>query len=103
VDVQDAPANLVVSIDGDDPRPLPAQLIKGSGTHQLVFQAPGYQARTMQLDANQDLMLVLSLKKLRRTETGKGRAEPPVEQAEKSNPGRFRRSFNAVKHVWLGN
>jgi tRNA A-37 threonylcarbamoyl transferase component Bud32 len=103
VDVQDAPANLVVSIDGDDPRPLPAQLIKGSGTHQLVFQAPGYQAKTMQLDANQDLMLVLSLKKLRRTETGKGRAEPPIEQAEKSNPGRFRRSFNAVKHVWLGN
>jgi len=103
VDVQDAPADLVVSIDGDDPRPLPVHLLKGPGTHQFVFQAPGYQARTMQLDTNNDLMLVLSLKKLRRAETGRARSEPPAEQGEKGVPSRFKRSFDAVKHVWLGN
>ena len=103
VDVQDALADLVVSIDGDDPRPLPVHLLKGSGSHQLVFQAPGYQARTMQLDANKDVLLVLSLKKLHRAESSRARSEPPAEPAEKSKPSRFKRSFDAVKHVWLGN
>ena len=100
VDVQDAPANLVASIDGDDPRPLPVYLIKGSGSHQLVFQAPGYQARTMQIDANKDVLLALSLKKLHRSEAS--RPQPPAEPTEKSKPSRFKRSIDAVKNVWLG-
>jgi len=102
VDVQDALADLAVSVDGDEPRPLPVNILKGSGSHQLVFQAPGYQARTMQLDANKDVMLVLSLKKLHRSGTSRAHSEPPAEPGEKNRPGRFRRSFDAVKHVWLG-
>jgi serine/threonine-protein kinase len=113
VEVQDAPANLKVSIDGGELQPLPIHLVKGSGAHQLVFQAPGYRAKTMQLDASKDIAMILSMKRLARAQAATERSEAarsqpvavpesPVEDPAKSKPGRFKRSFNAVKHVWLG-
>jgi serine/threonine-protein kinase len=112
VEVQDAPANLKVSIDGGELRTLPVRLVKGSGAHQMVFQAPGYRAKTVQIDAGKDIMLGLSMKKLARSQPVVEkpaqsqpvveRAESPVEEPAPSKPGRFKRSFNAVKRVWLG-
>jgi eukaryotic-like serine/threonine-protein kinase len=75
IDVQDPPANLTVAVDGGAPRPVPARLGKGSGTHLLVFQAPGYRPHPLRLDAVRDLSLVLSLKKLgARGKEARGRA-----------------------------
>ncbi len=103
VEVQDAPPNLKVSIDGAELQAPPIHLVKGSGSHQLVFQAPGYRAKTMQLDASNDVAMLLSMKRLARSQAVVERPEAPTEEPAKSKPSRFKRSFDAVKHVWLGN
>jgi serine/threonine-protein kinase len=103
VEVQDAPPNLKVSIDGSESHAPPIHLVKGSGSHQLVFQAPGYRAKTMQLDASKDVAILLSMKRLARSQAVVERPEAPTEEPAKSKPSRFKRSFDAVKHVWLGN
>ncbi len=105
IDVEDAPANLTVLIDGGEPRPLPVRLVKGSGSHELVFQAPGYRVRTMHLEASKDRVLVLSLRKVGHSAPA-ATVERPEPTDEAPAPGakeRFKRSLNAVKRVWLGN
>ena len=76
IDVQDPPPGLLVSVDNGDPRPIPARLSRGSGTHVLVFQAPGYRPRPLRLDAAKDLSLVLSLKKIPARAVREGRGRP---------------------------
>jgi serine/threonine-protein kinase len=116
IDVADAPPSLVVSVDGAQVGPPPVQLIRGSGRHELLFEAPGYRPYAKQLDSTQDLTLVLPLK---RKPGGGGAgprtaspstlpsdqarnvpaaAEPPSSYeasssapAEKRKPGRFRK------------
>jgi hypothetical protein len=102
VGVEDAPANLTASFDGGGPQPLPIQLVKGSGSHAILFQAPGYRPRTMHVDASKDMLLVLSMQRIARGKPSSERAEP-AEPAPASAKERFKRSFNAVKKVWLGN
>jgi serine/threonine-protein kinase len=76
IDVQDPPPGLLVSVDNGEPRPVPARLRRGSGTHTLVFQAPGYRPRPLRLDAAKDLSLVLSLKKIPAHAAKEGRGRP---------------------------
>lgn len=66
-------------------------------------QAPGYRAKTVQLDASKDIAMLLSMKRRARSQAVVERPEAPTEEPAKSKPGRFKRSFDAVKHVWLGN
>ena len=64
IDVEDPPAGLTVAVDSGAPRPVPVRLHKGSGTHLLVFHAPGYRPHSLRLDAARDLLLLLSMKKV---------------------------------------
>jgi hypothetical protein len=81
IEVQDAPPNLEVSIDGGQPRRLPALLRRGSGTHALLFEAPGYRSKSLTLDAVKDLALLLSLKRV--TATAGERRSPPADRGSR--------------------
>ena len=83
VEVQDAPPQLLVSVDGGRPRPLPARLRRGSGSHVLVFKAPGYRPKSMRLDAVKDVGLLLSLRRA----GGSGNREPAPERIAKRTAG----------------
>src|SRR5207249_4666978 len=78
IDVEDAPLGLVAAVDGTDPQPPPFLLLKGSGTHQVRFDAPGYRSRTLRLDSNKDLALVLSLRPARSARPAARRSVAPA-------------------------
>ncbi|HET6148849.1 MAG TPA: serine/threonine-protein kinase [Polyangia bacterium] len=60
VGVIDAPGGLRVWVDGA-PATLPVRLPAGSGEHQLLFRAPGFQDKTMDVDGSANRTLTLSL------------------------------------------
>jgi hypothetical protein len=93
IEVQDAPPGLVVAVDGAPPAPPPVRVAKGTGTHQMVFWAPGYKSKTLQLDSSKDLAIVLSLAK-----SGDGAAHHAAAPApaEKKKHGRFRHDVDAA-------
>jgi eukaryotic-like serine/threonine-protein kinase len=103
IEVADPPANLTVMVDGGEPRRPPISLAKGSGAHELVFQAPGYRSRTMRVDSGKDVVLVVSLKKLGRQGATVERSEPPDEAPASGAKERFKRSINHLKKVWWDN
>jgi hypothetical protein len=83
--------------------------------HQLVFQAPGYRSRTMQLDGSKDRALVLSLKRgSDSVARGDAPAWPPPsasakpsQKADRKQPGKFRRTVDdaaafAKRHFGTG-
>jgi serine/threonine-protein kinase len=92
IEVQDAPPGLVVAVDGAAPAPPPARVAKGSGAHQMVFWAPGYKSKTLQLDSSRDLAIVLSLAKAADGTRHAAAPAPP----EKKKHGRFRHDVDAA-------
>jgi serine/threonine-protein kinase len=60
IDVSDAPPDLTLTVDGKPTR-LPVVLPRGSGVHALTFQAPGFQDRTLKLDASLNRTVTLAL------------------------------------------
>jgi hypothetical protein len=64
IDVGDAPAGLTVVVDGGAARVPPVRLPRGSGWHDLLFNAAGYRSKTMKIDASRDLVLAVGLSPL---------------------------------------
>jgi serine/threonine-protein kinase len=60
IDVSDAPADLTLTVDGKPTR-LPVVLPRGSAVHTLTFQAPGFQDRTLKLDASLNRTVTLAM------------------------------------------
>jgi serine/threonine-protein kinase len=84
IDVSDAPADLTLTVDGKPAR-LPVVLPRGSGVHTLAFQAPGFQDRTLKLDASLNRTVTLAMQR-------KPPAIAPAPKESKRRPPSSRRS-----------
>jgi eukaryotic-like serine/threonine-protein kinase len=87
VDVLDPPPGLLVSVDGRDAAALPLRLVKGSGSHNLVFRAPGFRPSSLQLNAEKDAALTLKLKKSSSHDPRESKSERPTGLPESGRPG----------------
>jgi hypothetical protein len=84
IDVSDAPADLTLTVDGTPGR-LPVVLPRGREVHTLTFQAPGFQDRTLKLDASLNRTVTLAMQP-------KSPAIVPEPRESKRRPPSSRRS-----------
>ncbi len=62
IEVDDAPAGLTATLDGA-PVELPIRVPAGDELHALVFRAPGYRERTLQIPAVESRHITLALQR----------------------------------------